>query len=51
MGSGVCPVTSESYASNPEIEMVEVVSEARSEGACPRSGAPQLEQNRLASAF
>jgi hypothetical protein len=35
----------------PEIEIVDVVSEDLSAtGAPPRSGAPQLEQNRLASA-
>ncbi|GAA1926206.1 hypothetical protein GCM10009753_69570 [Streptantibioticus ferralitis] len=33
------------------MEMVEVVSEERSADTPPRSGAPQLEQKRLASAF
>ncbi|WUV77080.1 hypothetical protein OHA86_33430 [Streptomyces sp. NBC_01477] len=48
----VWPVASASYASMPEIEIVDVVSDARSNGAPPgRSGAPQLEQKRLAAAF
>ena len=47
-GIMVWPVASASYASIPEMEIVEVVSEARSEGAPARSGAPQLEQKRLA---
>ena len=33
------------------MEIVEVVSDGRSGGAPPRSGAPQLEQKRLASAL
>src|SRR5690606_40327920 len=48
-GTWCWPVTSASYASRPEIEMVDVVSEEPSAGAPPRSGAPQLEQNLLAS--
>src|SRR3954465_8135903 len=51
--AGICvwPVTSESYASSPEMEMVDVVSEGRSGVAPGRSGAPQLEQKRLFSAL
>src|SRR5690606_41436656 len=43
--------SSELYASRPEIEIVDVVSDGRSGVTPGRSGAPQLEQKRLFSAL